>query len=687
MAVQCPHCRATVTLLERHGLAGALCPECHQVVATASPPAPVVAPAPAPTPMPRIVRPPRGDARVTCRACGGGRDREGRRCPACGEPWLYRVGALGIVDETARQRLVEYVLHRQPKAVTRERLEQRFRHFPAAVMSGLTEAQALRVRHDLENVGVQIAVEEDDAAPLHGPAPRFRFDWTWLVVPALLVFAVGVYLLVDSEREARRAREAQEAARAAQAAPSATPTAPGVDAPLDVLRGLVEVENAGRHGFGVVVDRDGWLIAALALVDRAGGLDVVQGGQRGRASLVRRDDRNGLGLFRLAAPAAFTVSLGDVTGVEPGAPVFVGAPGSQGVTLARGRVLRPDARRGARLFFSIELDRAAPPAVELPGAPVFSREGFVLGVLVQRQAGQGGAPGPGLAVPANTLVESAESLLSEIRAPRTPSPAFSVWRQRAETEARLASPEVYDTAEKRLLLALTCDPAQGACEGALGVLSFGGPPQVDAPIDFEFQSVEQSASDRDPRHGRQSVTPVSSAFGEIAPADSPLIQEVGVAARRAIIGGDVDGLRLHVLPVSLRRPPLPPDARFRVVASGLGGRRSAGTEIGPPAATAPPSAAPTAAASAPAASSAPGPDTMFGELKGREWADRFRQLDGDVARQAALVEQIKTQLAQKLAVAPGLLERETEQLGRLRERRAMLATEADRWQVPPELRR
>lgn len=685
MAVQCPHCRASVTLIERHGLAGALCPECHQVVALNAPTGPAASPAP--TPMPRIVRAPRGDARVTCRACGGGRDREGRRCPACGEQWLFRVGALGVEDDAARQRLVEYVLHRQPKAVTRARLEQRFRHFPAPVLSGLTEAQALRIRHDLENVGVQIAVEEDDAGPLHAPARRFRFDWTWFVLPALLIFAVGVYLLVDSEREARRVREAAEARRATPAAPSVAPTAPGVEAPVDVLRGLVEVENAGRHGYGVVVDRDGWLIAALSLVDRAGGLDVLQGGQRGRASLVRRDDRSGLGLFRLASPAAFTVSIGDVTTLDPGASVFVAAPGDPGLTLARARVVRPDARRGTRLYLSIEIERTPKSVAELPGAPVFNREGFVVGVLVDRQAGHGGAPGAGLALPANVLVETAESLLAEIRAPRTPSPTFESWRQRAETEARLASPEVYETAEKRLLLALTCDATSGTCAGALGVLSFGGPPRIDAPIDFEFQRLEQGTADRDPRHGRQSVTPVSSAFTEVAPTDSPLLQEVGVAARRAIIGGDVDGLRLHVLPVSLRRPPLPAEARFRVVASGLDGRRSAGTEVGPPVVTAPVSAGPSAAPSAAVAPADAGPDTQFGDLKGREWADRFRQLDGDVARQAALVDQIKTQLAQKLAVAPGLLERETEQLGRLRERRAMLATEADRWQVPPELRR
>jgi hypothetical protein len=682
VAVQCPHCRATVTLMKRHGLSGALCPECHQVVALGEDPPP-----PPSTPTPRVVRPLRGDARVTCRACGGGRDREARRCPACGEQWLYRVGALGVDDDAARQRLVEYVLHRQSKAVARERLEHRFRHFPAAIMSGLTEAQALRMRHDLENVGVQVAVEEDDAIPLHGPVQRFRFDWTWLVVPALLVFAVGVYLLVDSEREARRSREMAEARRSALPAPSAAPTSVGVDAPADVLRGVVEVENAGRHGFGVVVDRDGWVIAALALVDRAGGLDVVQGGQRSRASLVRRDERSGLGLFRLAGPAAFTVSLGDVTTVEPGAALFVAAAGDAGSTLARARAVRPDARRGARLFLALELERVAPPAVELPGAPVFNREGFVVAVLVAGQAGQGGAPGPGLAVPANVLVESAESLLAEIRAPRAPSPVFEGWRQRAETEARLAAPEVYETAEKRLLLGLTCDAARSLCEGTLGVLSFGGPPAVDAPIDFEMQSPEQSVSDREPRHGRQSLTPVPSAFTEVAPADSPLIQEVGVAARRAILGGDVDGIRLHVLPVTLRRPPLPADARFRIVASGLGGRRSAGTELGPPTAPAPMTEAPSAPPTAAASNAPPGPETPFGELKGREWADRFRQLDGDISRQTALIDQIRSQIAQKLAVAPGLLERETEQLGRLRERRAVLAAEADRWQVPADLRR
>ena len=219
--VQCPHCGSGVELVRRHGLSGALCPECSQVV-------PLQERARS-SPLPRLIRPQRIDSRPTCRGCNAPRDREGRRCPACGEAWLYRVSALGVDDEEAHGRLVEYVLHREARAVARGRLDERLRERPAVVSRGLTEAQALRARHELETIGVHVAIEEDDAAPLTLPAPGPRFNWTWLVVPALLLFAVGVVLLVRSERAARQTelqRPAFEATPATAAPSSAPPEAP-----------------------------------------------------------------------------------------------------------------------------------------------------------------------------------------------------------------------------------------------------------------------------------------------------------------------------------------------------------------------------------------------------------------------------------------------------------------------------
>ena len=47
---------------------------------------------------------------------------------------------------------------------------------------------------------MHVALEEDDALPLRSVGARARFEWTWLAVPAILIFGVGVYLLVQSER-------------------------------------------------------------------------------------------------------------------------------------------------------------------------------------------------------------------------------------------------------------------------------------------------------------------------------------------------------------------------------------------------------------------------------------------------------------------------------------------------------
>ena len=673
MAVQCPHCGASVELNRRHGLAGALCPECHSVVPVVDEPGPSKAGT-----QPRIARPQRAEVRPTCRACGGARDRETRRCPGCGEPWVYRVGALSVEDEAAHTRLVEYVLHRQSSAVSRERLAERYRRFPAAVLGGLTEAQAIRARHELENIGVQVALEEDDTATANAARRDYRFGWSWVVVPALVLFAVGVYLLVQSERTSR----AEATARAAAPTPpaSSAPESRPSDAPQDVLNGVALVETDGRRGFGVVVDRDGWFVAALSLVDRAGGVTVTLGGRPARGSLVRRDERLGLGLFRAAAPVTFTLSLGDVGTVKAGDTVFVASVGGKGGELVRAEVIRPDARRGARIYLALQLPKGGETGLDdTVGAPVFNREGFLLGVLLPRAGAL-----HGLAIPANLLIEDAAGLMSEIRAPRNPTPTFASWRARIETEARQENPDVYETVESRLLLAASCDDKH--CQGQVGVLAFGPLPALTAPLTFDLQAVEQVPTVREPRYGQQMVTPEPQAWIEAAPADSPLIQDTPVAARRAIVGGDIEGLRLFVTSVQLNRPRASLGQSFRIVASGFDGRRSGGTMIGAPAPPSGPaaSAPPSALASAPA--DGPGRDTPFGDLKAGEWAERFQRARAAIEAQDKLVSQLKTQVGARQPGAEALLSREAAQLDRLRQRLATLETDADRWKLPMEFR-
>lgn len=672
MAESCPHCGASVTLQRRHGLSGALCPECHNVVPFAGDGGPRGT-----TPMPRIVRPQRAEVVPTCRACGGGRDREARRCPVCGESWLYRVGAMGVDDETARTRLLEYVLNRQLKAVPRERLVQRFRRFPAPVLSGITEAQALRARHELENIGVHVAVEEDDVVVSHSPGSRLSFSWTWLVVPALVVFAVGVYLLVDSEREARAMRAARSAAE--QPAPATAPPTVAADAPTDVLNGVARVESAGRQGYGLVVDRDGWLIAALSLVDSAGGITVTLAGQQTRGSLVRKDEQLGLGLFRAATPARYTLTMGDVSTLKAGDAAYVAVEGAGGTELARVAVQRPDARRGARLFLALELPPPVAASVGgVHGAPVFNKEGFVLGLLLPQPGGGGG-----LAVPANLLVEDVGALMSEIRALRAPTATFAAWKTRVETEARLENPDVYDTVERRLLLIATCDDKR--CEAEVGVLSFGERPASQGPLVFDFQDLDQPTSGRDPRYGQQMASPGPAEWVERAPADSPLIQDAAVGARRAIVGGDVTGLRLYVAQVSLQRPPGTLGKAFRIVASGLEGHRSAGTVVALPAAAAP-SVAPASQVPPSEPPAGPTPDTVFGDLKAGEWAERFRAARQGISTQEGVLRGYEDQVRRQQPGAQALVERERAQLDLLRRRLDALSADADRWKLPAAFR-
>ena len=173
---------------------------------------------------------------------------------------------------------------------------------------------------------------------------------------------------------------------------------------------------------------------------------------------------------------------------------------------------------------------------------------------------------------------------------------------------------------------------------------------------------------------------------EVSPAESPLIQDAAVAARRAIIGGDVDGLRLHVARITLQRPVATRGQSFRLVAAGFDGHRSAGTVVGLPA---PASAAPTAPPSAVANAAPAGPtrDTPFGELKAGEWADRFQVARDAVAAQEKLVARHVADVAARKPGAEALLAGEQGQLDRLRQRLATLTADADRWKLPAEFRR
>ena len=283
----------------------------------------------------------------------------------------------------------------------------------------------------------------------------------------------------------------------------------------------------------------------------------------------------------------------------------------------------------------------------------------------------------------NLLTEDAASLMAEIRAPRTPSVVFTGWRNRIETEARLEQPEVYEAVEKRLLLSATCDPTE--CRAQLGVLTFGGPPQgPPQAFTLDFQAPEQNPTERDARFGQRSITLAPGDWSESNPADSTLVQDVSVAARRAILGGDVEGLRLFSATFILERPVATRERGFRLVASGLEGRHSVGTLLALPAPSAQ-SAAPSAAPSAPAGA-AVGPETAFGELHAREWADRFATSRGAVSAAESRVADAASRAQKGEPGADQIKVLESSQLETLKGRLRQLTADADRWHVPEEYR-
>ncbi|MFZ4739080.1 MAG: hypothetical protein ACOYM9_24205 [Bradymonadia bacterium] len=677
MLLTCNACGARVDVVARHGLSGTLCPECNEVIATGKTPAPEPQ-----KPVARPARAPRIESRAECRACGGPRDRDARRCGSCRESWLYRVGALGFDTPRARGSLVEWIVHRDPRAPKAEKLDARFARLPAIILGGLTENQALRARHELENVGVQVALEEDDAAP---PMPSLGGSrvgvWAFFAVPATLLFAGGLWLMWDTEQQVGRRRAAP-----ASTAPSLVPAKTGADAPSDVLGGLVEVRLGARVGVGFVVDRDGWVVAPLAFLDGVGGATMRVAGHDLRATLSRRDDTAGLGLFKVPMVLPYALGLGDLTTVGASDATYVGRLSSGVPELRPATVLRPDARRGDLLVVALERT-AALLGDDVLGAPLFNPAGLVVAV---RTAPAGLSLDPPTearvvhAWPVNLLVEGPQALLTEIRAPRASTPKLLEWQARVRADARAEHPELHAALESALLLEGACEVQR--CRVRLGV-PLRGAMRVDAsaPVELTFLTPDQDVDDRNPRFGRELVQIEAAAFKDTPFPDATMLSQLSLGARRSWASGEVDGLRLVVAELTVARPTATRARTFRIGASGLGGRRATGLLID---LEAPPVGDALAASSAPPTPPVGEPRlTAFGPFTGAEWQGRFRNLAGELRKQIEKVRGLEARKSAGESGADALLLLELQQLERLRTRHAELDRDASTFRVPDELRR
>ncbi len=655
MRVACPHCGEMVDVTPRHGLSGSLCPACHEVV-PALPQTPT-APTPAPSRLPPTPsRPPRDDPWLGCDGCGGGRDRDARRCPACGESWLFRVMVVGGDGEDRLERLAEYVAKRQMRAESRARLRKRLGRPPAEVLGQLTETQARRVRQEVEAFGVKVTLERDPTViDQEATAPRFHPGLVWFAAgSAVALLVAGLYLFVGPFDSPPRTATA---APATAAPPSlvAAPASAGPGAPVDVLAGLAR--PAAGAGLAFFVDPDGWAVAPLRLRDPAGGTELRTESGAVRAALARGDAARGLGLFHAPARAPYALSFGDATRLEPGAKLYVPVATENSLHLTPAAVVAPNHRVGREVFLRLGLD----PGAAADGAPIFNTDGLVVGVYQHALTRAAGVP---LAVPSNALTEGAQAIMSEIVPPRPPSERLREWREAARAADRAARPELYDLAERALLAALSCHPA--GCSGHLGVIAFDGAPP-DGPLEALFFAPAQVDEADAPAFGRRLVPLAAQAWG---PDAGPLASRLSEEARSAIAAGEA---HLTVAAIGVERPAAAEGGAFRLVLQGLGGRRAAPISV-------------EAAAPAPA-SIAPGAE-RFGPFTGEEWRGRLQRLVDDTEAARARLSDLRRAESEGHAT-PGtreLLERESAQLAILQQRLTTLIAEADTYHVPPQFR-
>ena len=617
--------------------------------------------------MPRVTR---GalEARPTCRACGALRDRNQRRCGRCQDALLYQVSALAVDAEPTRSRLVEYALHRVERAVDREQMERRFLKLPALVKRNLTETQALRMRHELESFGVTVSLEEDDISDAGGARIGRRWlqvESPFLVVPSLLIFLTGLYFYLRSGREA-------DGVQVAAALPSVATLPSAASLPSDVLAAVVRVLAADRQAFGLIIDRDGWLVTQADLVDDVGGISIEYGGRTLRAALVRRDLATGLGLFKMPTTATQIGSLGDATVLRPGDGVFTTRLGPAGPELAASDVFSLHTRRGPRLFLSVSRVEGETPLA----SPIFSAAGEVIGLATRRGDGQSL-----LAVPANLLTEGEGCLLCDIRPARARAPTLDQAMRSAQAAARSEHLPVYEAVEGRLLVTARCDLTR--CTGLMGVLSFStSPPALPTRLSLSFFAPGPAVLGPQSQLGVGTLNLEASQFSKANAADSPVVQELPTLSRRMVAVGEVEDLDLHVAPLTFVRPSSTGSRPFQLVVSSADGRRSDPVVLGEPE-TPPPATVGVLTSTAPD----PPAKSTFGPFTVQEWRSRFQEVRSDVESQRLRTREAQLKVDASQAGAGPLLEAERAQLHRLEDRLSSLERDATLHQVPSEHRR
>ncbi len=553
---ECPGCGKQVTWAGRVGLAATVCPRCQAVV-----PAPDgLTPAPGLAPRGLV-----GEELPRCPGCGVRRDRDVRRCAACGAAWDYRALVVGYVEDEARPRLLAYVARRTPVQISRERLMRRLARLPAVIQDGLTENQARRVRQEVEAFGVVARVELDsEAATAARPEGMGGRRLMLAALVAVTVLVAGLVLV------SRRPPAVEGAAWDAGRAPAAP--APRSEGPTEVLGAVRWVSGAGADAAPVLfVDLDGWLLASADLVGPEGRLALGREEGAPEARVVRTHARTGVALLKSRLRPGFAASPTDAARLKVGDRVWVPRPEGDGASL------RPRAVEGAPFSWARRAYVALEGAADLPaGTPVFTADGGVAGVVDGAASRANARP---LVAPINLLSEGEDPLLAIILPPRPPSPGFAAWREEAARADRAARPDLYGTIDGALLLALTC-PGM-ICEGELALLAFDTPPVGSSgPFVAQFFALDQSPSVDPPAFGREPHVALEAPWVGRPVEDGPLLAGLPPDQRARLLHAGLDDLRVLVAPIRVARPESAGGSGFRVVLAGAGGRASAATLVG-----------------------------------------------------------------------------------------------------------
>ncbi len=581
MKTECPHCHTVVELALRHGLSGALCPACNEVIAATDGGVStrVVDQLPGPT-----VRmpPPSGH----CTNCGGLRDPNGRRCAQCGR--LYQViSEDALVAGPELNRLIGYISKRSPKPETPAKLAARFRQPGGLIVAGLTDGQARRTRQDLEAMGLRVALVQDTmggaTVAMKVQTGRRPLGLLLAALAAAALLGVGVYQSMATSPEPQKRRRPSAAAPVAEAPakpaadggvepqePSSSPDAGG--GPVDVLAGVGRARGSqGSAGVVFVVDLDGWLVGPSALSPGEDRITVTLGEQQRVASHVRRAPGTGLSLYKMRARPDYALSLGDAAGLSRGDDIYVADPSIP--KLDEDEVKLENHRVGRYVY--TRLGKRIPGALD--GAPVLNDDGLVVGIYSRLLTRRAGAP---VAIPINRLTEGEDALLALIHPPRKPGKVMSSWLKSAKRADRTLEKGLYGLVEGRLLQTASCPGRR--CRGHVGVLAFATRPVgLSRSFTAMHYGLSQSPSSEEPTYKADHDVELSGPWRRTALRDSPLLDNAPEALRRRLEDGALDDLLLYTAPYTFERPPEAGHRSFRVVLSGFGGRRGAGVVVPP----------------------------------------------------------------------------------------------------------